>query len=162
MVLKFVKTMFLCGEDAFWNLVKQLMKSWVDVVIVGVLCPLAKSLVVVIYLSGGIFPAVVVSQHQPDGQRWLGRWQQCLRRPNCCRLGWYQKSRARRALILQEWRLSLKTMEKWLHNKGAYDMHPYGVLITSCHLSWQLHECTLCTGPAKLGRQAWSGHFCHV
>ena len=41
-------------------------------VIVGVLCPLAKSLVVVIYLSGGIFPAAVA-------RRAAGRWQYCLR-----------------------------------------------------------------------------------
>lgn len=28
-----------------------------------------------------------------------------------------------------------------VHNKGAYDtLPPSGVLITSCHLSWQLHE----------------------
>lgn len=52
------------------------------------------------------------------------------------RLQTFVGQKSRRALILQVWRLSLKTMEKWLHNKGAHMICTPTVPFLSLHVIW--------------------------
>ncbi len=89
--------------------------------------PLCKCSVVVIYLSSLVFVFLCC-----PGALWK-KWATNASRP-----------RKKRALILQELTSQFEDHGKMApHNKGAHMIctPAESGLITSCHLSWQLHDC---------------------